>query len=650
MLDEVLRGQVDIEALVQRSARPSILPPARATMPTDDRHRQRHLRELHGPRRHDRRPRRPAVHDHQLPPPPWVQIHLAKITTMVDQVLDVFYVTDDEGRKIEDPARLEQIRAALLRGPRAGRPRSRRRHGGGRLSRCGGGVGRSVDGAIDAFLDYADDGARPGAPDRSPPTAATSPRSPKRCGRARIKRPAAIARGGRSCAPTSSRLAARRSVARSQARALAAIRGFLRYLVLEEEHDGPTSARSWSAGRRRRCPRALGCGRRDRASSMRPPPAARRSLRDRALLELLYATGLRVSRGRRRSAAPSSDLDAGFVTVMGKGGKERIVPLGRQATRRRSTATSRRERPRLVRGQRPSPYVFLVPGGKPLSRQASGSSCARRARAAGLTAACRRTHCGTPSRPTCSTGGADLRAVQTMLGHADIGTTQIYTHVAPERLREVHRQAPSTGVTATQNRSRRVACAPQGGLGRLRRVPMASSCRSSWTSRSWRRRSSCTRWRMGRWHIDARDETAAGSGRLTLNPLRTSIRSGRCSFPGCCWLGGVARSTAPFVFGWAKPVPVDSRRLRNPRRDMVLVALAGPATNLLLARWRRSCVAGAHLTRRPRERGPWCACARPDGAGVVDQRRARRASTCCRSSARRRPRPDVAPAAIGARQ
>jgi len=151
----------------------------------------------------------------------------------------------------------------------------------------------------------------------------------------------------------------------------------------------------------------------------------------------MYATGLRVSEAAALTGAQLR-IDDGFVTVMGKGGKERIVPLGRRAKEALAVYLAT-ERPRLV-GARPSPWVFVRAGGKPLSRQSIWKLVKRRARAAGVTQRV------TPHtlRHTFAThllgGGADLRVVQTLLGHADVGTTQIYTHVAPERLRTVHRK------------------------------------------------------------------------------------------------------------------------------------------------------------------------------------------------------------------
>jgi integrase/recombinase XerD len=224
--------------------------------------------------------------------------------------------------------------------------------------------------------------------------------------------------------------------ARSQARALAAIRGFLRFCV----RDGLLAADPAADLRVGRpaphLPRALG-----QADVVRlidePRAAFRWPLRDRALLELLYACGLRVSEAIGLQAS-HVNLEAGFVTVLGKGDKERVVPVGRpaRAAIERYVAD---ERPRLV-GGRTSPHLFVGRGGRALSRQAVWKLVRRRATAAGVEMRV------SPHtlRHTFAThlldGGADLRVVQTLLGHADIGTTQIYTHVAPARLRAVHRR------------------------------------------------------------------------------------------------------------------------------------------------------------------------------------------------------------------
>jgi integrase/recombinase XerD len=159
--------------------------------------------------------------------------------------------------------------------------------------------------------------------------------------------------------------------------------------------------------------------------------------RDRALLELAYGAGLRVSEwigiGTRDAL-----LDEGLVRVFGKGAKERLVPIGRSAIG--ALAIYVRElRPRLERGAGKG-ALFLSARGEPLSRMGAWKILRRYVERAGLTK-----HVSPHTlRHSFAThlleGGADLRAVQEMLGHADISTTQIYTHVDREYLRQVHRQ------------------------------------------------------------------------------------------------------------------------------------------------------------------------------------------------------------------
>ena len=223
---------------------------------------------------------------------------------------------------------------------------------------------------------------------------------------------------------------------RSQARALAAIRGFVRFLARRRLLPDDPARNIRMRRTPNRLPRALGA---PEVGTLLAQPAdgERRGLRDRALLELLYACGLRVSETVALRGS-QVDLAAGFVTVLGKGGKERVVPLGRPA-RAALEAYLQRERPLLLKG-RPSPFVFLGPRGRPLTRQAVWKLVRRRALAAGLG---RRVspHVLRHTFATHLLGGrADLSIVQTLLGHADIATTQIYTHVAPSRLREVHRR------------------------------------------------------------------------------------------------------------------------------------------------------------------------------------------------------------------
>jgi len=222
---------------------------------------------------------------------------------------------------------------------------------------------------------------------------------------------------------------------RSMARAVSAIRGLMRFLVRETVlADDPTrdlAMRRPGMG----LPKALGRPDAGRLVTT-TPPGARRAGRDRALLEVMYGSGLRVSEtaGLRLEQL---DLDVGCVTIVGKGGKERVVPIGRHAQAALRDYLEG-ERPKLC-GRRPSPYVFLRPGGYRLSRQAIWKLVKRRALAAGVKAVSPHT-----LRHSFAThllnGGADLRVVQALLGHTDIATTQVYTHVEPERLRRVHRQ------------------------------------------------------------------------------------------------------------------------------------------------------------------------------------------------------------------
>jgi len=222
---------------------------------------------------------------------------------------------------------------------------------------------------------------------------------------------------------------------RSQARALAAVRGFLRFCVRERRLPDDPTARLVVRRPPARLPHALG-GRDVEALLAAPRDAEPLGVRDRALLELLYACGLRVSElvGLRGEQV---NLEAGFVRVVGKGGKERVVPLGRPA---RAAVDAWLAARRAAGRGRPSPFVFAGPTGRPLTRQAVWKLVRKRALAAGLGKRVFPHMLRHTFATHLLTGGADLRVVQALLGHADVGTTQIYTHVTPTRLREVHRR------------------------------------------------------------------------------------------------------------------------------------------------------------------------------------------------------------------
>jgi len=160
-------------------------------------------------------------------------------------------------------------------------------------------------------------------------------------------------------------------------------------------------------------------------------------VRDRAMLEVLYACGLRAS---ELAGLAQHDVlfDERIIRVMGKGSKERIVPIGKSALRW-IRQYQRSSRGHLARSQKSKDILFLNARGGPISRMSVWNIVHRYARAAGIR---KEVHPHT-FRHSFAThlleGGADLRAVQEMLGHADIGTTQIYTHIDREYLKEVHK-------------------------------------------------------------------------------------------------------------------------------------------------------------------------------------------------------------------
>ena len=161
-------------------------------------------------------------------------------------------------------------------------------------------------------------------------------------------------------------------------------------------------------------------------------------LRDRAMLETLYASGLRVSElvTLKRSQVA---IDAGVVRVLGKGSKERMVPLGEEAVEwiRRYLAQARA----ALAGESRSDHLFVTARGSAMTRQAFWALVKRHAKAAGIPSASLSPHVLRHAFAThLLNHGADLRVVQLLLGHADITTTTIYTHVARERLKRLHAQ------------------------------------------------------------------------------------------------------------------------------------------------------------------------------------------------------------------
>jgi integrase/recombinase XerD len=235
---------------------------------------------------------------------------------------------------------------------------------------------------------------------------------------------------------------------RSVGRKLSALRHLYRYLLLDKkiEHD-PTlnieSPRQWKV-----LPKSLARDEVEATLQARSSSASRSdsrdatalAMRDRAMLELLYAGALRVSE-LTTAALEDLKLESGYMLVRGKGDKERIVPLGKPA-QDALTKYLAEGRPSLA-GKKGSsglrtPFLFIACGGRKLTRQRIWQMVGQASAASGRHASPHML------RHSCAThmveNGADLRTVQTILGHADISTTQVYTHLALDRLRSVYQK------------------------------------------------------------------------------------------------------------------------------------------------------------------------------------------------------------------
>jgi integrase/recombinase XerD len=220
-------------------------------------------------------------------------------------------------------------------------------------------------------------------------------------------------------------------------RKVACLRSFYRHLRREEILDRDPTAELKGPPRGKRLPKVLS---RDEVALLLAQPHGESpvALRDRALLELMYACGLRASEAVGIEL-DELDLEDGVLRANGKGSKERLVPIGSKAVAALS-AYLIVGRPQLV-GLRDERRVLVNARGRPLTRQGLYKIVQRHARSAGL-AERMSPH---TLRHTFAThllsGGCDLRSLQEMLGHADIATTQIYTHLSAERLRDVYFQA-----------------------------------------------------------------------------------------------------------------------------------------------------------------------------------------------------------------
>ena len=217
------------------------------------------------------------------------------------------------------------------------------------------------------------------------------------------------------------------------ARNIAALRGLCKFMLMEgitgeDPIENLLTPKGW-----KRIPRIIGT---DEVSTLLKKPEGKKlSLRDRAMLEIIYSSGLRASEAINIKLG-DINFEAGFITITGKGSKERVVPVNEKAL-----ATVKKyieeSRPELLR-KRNSRFLFLAKGGKPMTRQRLWQLIKQySAQLSTNISPHALRHCFASHLLD---GGADLRALQKMLGHTDISTTQIYTKVTPERLRKIHKQ------------------------------------------------------------------------------------------------------------------------------------------------------------------------------------------------------------------
>jgi len=220
---------------------------------------------------------------------------------------------------------------------------------------------------------------------------------------------------------------------RSRARILATIKTFFRFLVLTQRLESSPAVLIETPRFAKKLPQVLSLEEVERLLEQ-PDISQPKGLRDKAMLELLYATGLRVSE-LVLLKLNQINLEVGYVSVMGKGAKERLIPMGRKA-QQVLTQYLKHGRSNLLK--KPSPYLFIGYRGRPLTRQGFWEIIKRYVFKSGINK-----HISPHTlRHSFATHilerGADLRSVQTMLGHSSITTTQIYTHVTEKRLKEFY--------------------------------------------------------------------------------------------------------------------------------------------------------------------------------------------------------------------
>jgi len=223
---------------------------------------------------------------------------------------------------------------------------------------------------------------------------------------------------------------------RSVARNISAVRSFFRFLVSEGKIKNNPTRLVESPRVSMRLPGVLSKADVDRLLSQ-PDVSRPIGQRDLAMLEILYATGLRVSE-LVNLKTQDLNLEAGYVRTLGKGSKERVVPMGEKAVVAVKEYLSG-ARLRLTKAEN-SPYLFLTQWGRPMTRQGFWKIIKKYGRQALLKKRLTPHSIRHSFASHLLDAGADLRSVQVMLGHADISTTQIYTHVTRERLKDVHQK------------------------------------------------------------------------------------------------------------------------------------------------------------------------------------------------------------------
>ena len=227
--------------------------------------------------------------------------------------------------------------------------------------------------------------------------------------------------------------------ASSAARAVVAVRGLHRFAVREGWADHDASRYVHPPVPARRLPKAISVEQVTAILEAAGADGGVLALRDRALLEVLYGTGARISEAVGLDV-DDLDVDDGVVRLLGKGGKQRVVPVGRFA-REAVTSYLVRARPALAAGGRGTPALFLNARGGRLSRQSAWTVLGQAVRRAGLDLQVSPHTLRHSFATHLLDGGADVRVVQELLGHASVTTTQVYTLVTVDRLREVYAAA-----------------------------------------------------------------------------------------------------------------------------------------------------------------------------------------------------------------